>query len=130
MDITLQYFENLKAQIKAEEQKQVANIKERVLREIQPKYAEIDQMKAEEINLLTSNYNANRNSANEQYNAQLVALQQDFENKKKEVIQLAQSRKDDLLNSTLQSETYVITKQCGQAIIDINNLIEKRTEKE
>ena len=130
MSIALKYFENVKAQSKAEEERQVAVTKERVLREIQPKYAEIEKIKAEELNDLQNTYNANRNSATEQYNAQLVALQQNFENRKKEVIENAEKRKVDLLNSTLQAETYEITKECEKAIIDIDNLIAKRVEKE
>lgn len=130
MNIALKYFEDAKAQIKAEEERQVAITKDRVLREIQPKYAEIEKIKAEELNDLQNTYNTNRNTATEQYNAQLVALQQNFENRKKEVIENAEKRKVDLLNSTLQAETYEITKECEKAIIDIDNLIAKRTEKE
>lgn len=130
MNIVLKYFEDVKAQIKAEEERQVAITKDRVLREIQPKYAEIEKIKAEELNDLQNTYNTNRNTATEQYNTQLVALQQNFENRKKEVIENAEKRKVDLLNSTLQSETYEITKECEKAIIDIDNLIAKRTEKE
>ena len=123
-------FENVKAQIKSEEERQVAITKDRVLREIQSKYAEIEKIKAEELNDLQNTYNTNRNTATEQYNSQLVALQQNFENRKKEVIENAEKRKVDLLNSTLQAETYEITKECEKAIIDIDNLIAKRTEKE
>lgn len=130
MNIALKYFEDVKAQIKAEEERQVAITKDRVLREIQPKYAEIEKIKAEELNDLQNTYNTNRNTATEQYNSQLVALQQNFENRKKEVIENAEKRKVDLLNSTLQAETYEITKECEKAIIDIDNLIAKRTEKE
>jgi hypothetical protein len=130
MSISIKYFENVKAQIKAEEERQVATIKDRVLREIQPKYVEIEQMKAEELNGLSNDYTSNRNLATEQYNAQLVALQQDFEKKKKEIVELAEKKKQELLAMTLQSETYDITKECEKAIIDIDNLIAKRTEKE
>ena len=130
MNIALKYFEDVKAQIKAEEERQVAITKDRVLREIQPKYAEIEKIKAEELNDLQNNYNTNRNAATEQYNAHLVALQQNFENRKKEVIQNAEKRKTDLLHSTLQAETYEITEECKMAIIDIDKLIAKRTEKE
>lgn len=130
MGIALLEFEEAKARIKAKEEREVSLIKERVLRDIQPKYAEIEQMKAEELNSLQNNYNLNRNSATEQYNAQLVALQQGFENKKKEVVELAENKKQELLNATLQSETYEITKECERAIADLNNLIAKRTEKE
>ena len=130
MNIVLKYFEDVKAQIKAEEERQVAVTKDRVLREIQPKYAEIEKIKVEELNDLQNTYNTNRNTATEQYNAQLVALQQNFENRKKEVIENAEKRKVDILNSTLQAETYEVTKECEKAIIDIDNLIAKRTEKE
>lgn len=130
MSITVKYFENLKAQIKAEEERQVAAIKERVLREIQPKYAEIDQIKGEELNSLTNNYTANRNSITEQYNVQLVALQQDFENKKQQIVQNAEKRKVDLLKTTVETETYEITKECERGIFDLDNLIAKRTQKE
>ena len=130
MNIALKYFEDVKEQIKAEEERQVAITKDRVLREIQPKYAEIEKIKTEELNDLQNTYNTNRNTATEQYNSQLVALQQNFENRKKEVIENAEKRKVDLLNSTLQAETYEITKECEKAIIDIDTLIAKRTEKE
>lgn len=130
MGIALVELQDTKARIKAKEEREISIIKERVLREIQPKYVEIEQMKNEELNSLSNNYTANRNSATEQYNAQLVALQQDFENKKKEVFELTEKRKQDLLNNTLQSETYEITKECERAIADIDNLIAKRTEKE
>lgn len=128
--IALLELQEAKARIKAKEEREVAVIKEKVLREIQPKYVEIEQMKNEELNSLSSNYTANRTSATEQYNAQLVALQQDFENKKKEVIELAEKRKKELLDATLQTETYEITKECERAIVDLDNLIAKRTEKE
>lgn len=130
MNIALKYFEVVKAQIKAEEERQVAITKDRVLREIQPKYAEIEKIKVEELNVLQNNYNTNRNAATEQYNSQLVALQQHFENRKKAVIENAEKRKVDLLTATLQSETYKITEECKMAIADIDNLIAKRTEKE
>ena len=130
MNIVLKYFEDVKAQIKAEEERQVAVTKDRVLREIQPKYAEIEKIKVEELNDLQNTYNTNRNTATEQYNAQLVALQQNFENRKKEVIENAEKRKVDILNSTLQAETYEVTKECEKAIIDIDKLIAKRTENE
>ena len=130
MNIALTELQEAKARIKAKEEREIAIIREKVLREIQPKYVEIEQMKAEELNTLSNNYNANRNSASQQYNAQLVALQQGFESKKKEVVELAEKRKEDLLTATLQSETYEITKECERVIADIDNLIAKRTEKE
>jgi hypothetical protein len=130
MNIALKYFENVKAQIKAEEERQVAVIKERVLRDIQPKYAEIEKMKIEALNKLQTDYTANRNFATEQYNSQLSALQDKFENDKRVIAENTEKKKQEMLNATLQAETYEITKECEKAIIDIDNLIAKRTEKE
>jgi IMP dehydrogenase/GMP reductase len=130
MNIALSELQEAKARIKAKEEREVAIIRERVLREIQPKYVEIEKMKNEELDTLSKNYTANRSSATEQYNAQLVALQQDHDNKQKEVVKLADKRKEDLLNATLQSETYEITKECERVLADLDNLIAKRTEKE
>jgi RecG-like helicase len=49
---------------------------------------------------------------------------------KKEIVENAEKRKNDIFNSTLQAETYEVVKECEKAIIDIDNLIAKRTEKE
>ena len=118
MNIALKYFEDVKAQIKAEEERQVAITKDRVLREIQPKYAEIEKIKAEELNDLQNTYNANRNSATEQYNAQLVALQQNFENRKKEVIENEKDQEAQNEGST-QKDEEINDKPLKQAALSL-----------
>jgi phage host-nuclease inhibitor protein Gam len=130
MDITLKYFENAKAQIKAEEERQIQATKERVLREIQPKFSEIEQLKSQALNKLSTDYTQNRNSETERYNAQLVALQQKYESDKKSIAENTEKKKEEILNATLQTETYQVTKDCERAIADIDNLIAKRAEKE
>lgn len=130
MDISLQYFERIKADILAEKERQIALIKESVLREIQPKCNEIEQLKAEEINRLTIDYNTKKNLAVEQYNNQLVTLQQNFENDKNKIIELTEKRKTDILDNTLKAKTSEITKTFDKAIEDIDILIAKRTKKE
>lgn len=130
MSIALDEFQEAKVRIKAKEERQIAVIKEQVIRDIQPKFGEIEKMKAEALNKLSVDYNANRNLATEQYNAQLVALQGKYESDKKIVAENAEKKKSELLNTTLQAETYEVTKECERAIADIDNLIAKRTEKE
>lgn len=130
MDITLQYFENAKAQIKAEKERRIAIIRENVIREVQPKCVEIEQLKAEEINKLTTDYNTSKSLAVEQYNAHLVALQQKFESDKKSIMELAEKRKSDIIDTTLKAKTYEIAKTFDKAIEDIDILIAKRTKKE
>ena len=130
MSIALTEFQEAKARLKAREEREVAIIKEKVARDIQPKYAELDKIKAEELNKLTASYNANRNFAMEQYNAQLNSLQEKYEIDKKNVVEVTEKKKNDLLKVTLQNETYAITTECEKAIADLDNLIAKRTEKE
>ena len=130
MDITIQELEETKVRLKATKEREIALIRENVTRDIQPKLAEIEQMKAEELNKLIVSYNANRNFATEQYNAQLVALQENHETDKKNVIELAEQRKIDLFNSTFNSQVDKIVNECDSTIFDIDNLIKKRTQKE
>lgn len=130
MSIALKHYEAAKANIKAEEQGEIAIIRERVVREIQPKYVEIEKMKNEELDKATSDYSATKNSIAEHYNSQLVALQNKYENDKKQIIELAEKRKAEILNSMLQSETYEITTECEKAIAEIDNLIAKLRSKE
>ena len=130
MDITILELEETKARLKATKEREIALIRENVTRDIQPKFAEIEQMKAEELNKLAVSYNANKNFATEQYNTQLVALQENFETDKRNVVELAEQRKMDLFNSTFNSRVDKITNECDSTIFDIDNLIKKRTQKE
>lgn len=126
----VQYLESAKAQIKAQEEREGAIIKERVLNEIQPKFAEIEQIKAEELDLLTKNYNADRKYAAEQYDAQVVALQKNYDIKNEEIIQMAENKKADLLKSTVDAEVRKVVEDCRKAILELDNLIAKRSQKE
>ena len=128
MSIALKHLENAKANIKAEEERQIAIIKERVVRDIQPKYVEIEQMKNEALNKLSIDYNNNRNSATEQYNAQLVALQGKFDSDKQAVVDNAEKKKSEILNSALATETYEITKECEKAILKLEAQIKELKE--
>jgi hypothetical protein len=130
MNIALTEFQETKSRIKAKEEREVAIVRERVLREIQPKFNEIEQMKKDALDKLSVDYGANRNLATEQYNAQLVALQQKFESDKRIISENAENKKSEILDATLQAETYMITKDCERAIADIDSLIAKRQEKE
>ena len=119
MDI-VQYLENAKAQIKAEEERQLAVVRERVIHDVQPKFAEIEKLKNEKLNQLAVDYNSSRSLATEQYNSQLVALQSKFENDRKMVVESSETKKSEILNSLLASETYAITKECDKAIAKLD----------
>ena len=108
MDI-IKILEQAKAQIKAEEQSELNIIKEKVNREMQPKNQELESLKNEEINKITLAYQNSRSALTEQYNKQLVALQEKYEADKNEVAQATERKKADLLNSYLSSATYEVT---------------------
>lgn len=127
-NIALRYLETAKVQIKAEEDRQVAIIKERVVREMQPKYAEVEKIKAEELNRLVVDYNAKRNTATEQYNATLSALQSKLDADKTAVIESVEKKKADMLNQVLATETYQITKDCEKAIAKLDAQIKEIKE--
>lgn len=128
MSYVLKHLENAKAQIKAEEERQITIIKDKVIREIQPKYTELEQSKNEIINKLTEDYSFARKSATDQYNSQLVALQQKFENDKKMVVEAHENKKQEILNSTIATETYEVTKECEKAIAKIDAQIKEIKE--
>lgn len=119
MDI-LQILENAKAQIKAEEDRQVEIIRQRVIQENQPKNQEIEQIKAEAINKLTIDYSNNRNAVIEQQNKQLTALQEKFESDKNAVCENAEKKKTEIFNSALANATYEITRDCEKAIAKLD----------
>ena len=125
MNIALKHLENARANINAEKEIEVAKVKERVLREIQPKYIEIDNISKEEKQKISNAYAENRALATQEYNAHLVAMQTKFEEDTKCVTDLAEKRKNEILNAELQKATYEITKNC-----DIDNLISKIKDKE
>lgn len=124
MDI-VKILEDAKAQIKAEEERQVKCIKEQVMNEIQPKYVEIDNLKNEELNRLAIEYNKNRNLVTEQYNAQLVTMQNRFEEDKKLATQRAEDKKKEILNSILTTQTYPITRKCEKEISKLDAQIKE-----
>lgn len=124
----VQYLENAKAQIKSEEDRQIAIIKDRVIREIQPKYAEIENLRNDRLNQLAADYNANRKLITEQYNAQLEAMLHKFEADQKAVAESAESKKSEILNHMLTNETYAIVKEYEKAIAKLDDQIKELKE--
>jgi F0F1-type ATP synthase membrane subunit b/b' len=126
--IALKYLENARAQIKAEEERLVAVAKDNVVRNIQPKYQEIEQMKAEAINTLVTDFNTDKNILTEEYNKKMISLQNKFESDKKAVVENAEKKKTEILNSVLATETYAITKECDKAIAKLDAQIAELKE--
>lgn len=127
MDI-LQILEQAKAQIKAEEERQVQIIKQQVVQEVAPKNQEIEQLKAEAINSLTVEYSNTRNAIIEQQNKQLAVLQEKFENDKNAVCENAEKKKTEMFNSALANATYEITRDCEKAISKLDAQIKEIKE--
>lgn len=127
MDI-VKFLEQAKAQIKAEEQREFELAKQAVIREMAPKNQELDQIKVEELNKITANYQNTRSAIIEQHNKQLVALQEKYEAEKSTVAQAIEKKKTELLNTALSNATYEITRDCEKAIAKLENQIKEIKE--
>lgn len=129
MDI-IQYLEQTKAQIKAEEERRSNEMKERVLLDCQIKNQEIDRITAETVNKAYTEYEAAKALLTEQFNKQLIALEQKYQNDIKAYTENAEAKKAAIFNTALQTAIYPITTECEKVIADLDNLIKKRTNKE
>ena len=117
MDI-IKHLTNAKIQIKAEEEREIALVKDRIMREkIAPFNQEIDQARIKaEAELST------------ELNSQITALQQDFANKKQALFEAGEKKKAEHLNSIMATETYAITSKADKAIAKIDAQIKELEE--
>lgn len=127
MDIKV-ILEQAKAQIKAEEEREVEIARQKVAQEIAPKHQELEQLKAEKTNELTISYQNSRNAIIEQNNQQLVALQEKYENDKNKVAELIEKKKTDIFNTAFANATYEITAKSGKAIAKLESQIDDLKE--
>ena len=126
----IQYLEQTKAQIKAEEERRINCAKEQVLLDCQVKNQEIDKITAETISKAYTDLEAAKAVVTDAYNKQLVALEQKYQHDVKTYTENAENKKNVLFNNALQAAIYPITTECEKLITDLDNLIKKRTNKE
>lgn len=126
--IIIKHLESAKAQIKADEQSQIAIVKKRIEQEVIPFNQEVEKTKNESIANLTTKFNQERAMLSSNYNEQVVALNNKFEQDKKNIIEGSAKKIEEHLNSLVLSETYEITKKCGKAIAKIDNQIKEIKE--
>ena len=126
----IEHYEQLKVQLKAEKDAKIAVVRQQVSVECQPKNQEIEQIKAETLNNLLSEYNSNKTLISQQCNNQLIALEQNYENEKKSFVEKCENKKAEIFNSALQKATYKINSEYENAIADIDKLINNLTVKE
>ncbi len=113
-----QHFENTVQQLKADRERQIAIVKDRVTREIiVPHHSEI---------------NMSRDKAIQELNAKLQddirKLQEKFAIDKKALIDVGEKNKLDFAESAIASETAIFCAQYDKAIADIEALISKLKE--
>lgn len=105
-DLIVQSLERQVAEIKAVEQRQIAAVKERVMRDkIVPFNQEIDQARAKAETELAQTLSKN-----------IAALQEQFALEKKALYDAGEKKKADNLSSVMATETYNITSECQNAI--------------
>lgn len=104
--LIVQSYEKQIAEIKALEQRQVALIKERVMRDkIAPFNQEIDQARVKAEAELAKKLQAD-----------IVALQEQFAKEKQALYEAGETKKADNLSAIMSAETYAITAECQSAI--------------
>ena len=125
MNFTIKHLERAKENIIAEKTQQEYAIRERVNRELQPKFVEVETLKNETLNQLVIDYNKNKTILEEQYKAQLIALQSKLDADKKTVIDNSENKKAEMLNSAIFVEVDKLEKDCASIILTIDNEIAK-----
>lgn len=126
----IQYFEQMKVQLKAEEEKELAEIKTQVVCDCQIRNEEIDKITSETIAQCYTDNEAAKNAITEQANKQIIALDQKYQNDVKRFSENAENKKTELFNRALNTATYAVTTKYEKAIADLDNLIAKRKDKE
>lgn len=121
MSIKEQIVASLERQIsdiKALEERQVAVIKDKVIREkVAPFNQEIDQARVKAENELLQKLNAN-----------IKALQEQFSKEKQLLLEVGEKKKAEYLNSVMASETYQITSECDKIISKLNSQVKELKE--
>ena len=109
----ISFYQKQILDIKAYEESQVAQVKDKVVREkITPYNQELDQSRARAEAELVNNLNAN-----------IKALQEQFAKDKQALFEAGEKKKTEHFNSIMANETYNITSECEKQIAKINSLI-------
>ena len=112
-------------QVKAEEQRELSVLKERIMREkIIPFNQEIDKVKAESIMKLNQLFEQEKACLTKQYNDNLIALQKKYDNDKQIINETAENKKTENANAVIATETYEITNRYDNAIAKLNSISE------
>lgn len=112
-------------QVKAEEQKELSLVRDRVMREkIIPFNQEIDKVKAESISKLNQLFDQEKMVLTKQYNDNLVALQKKYDNDKQIINETAEKKKAENANAVIATETYEIANRYDNAIAKLNSISE------
>jgi uncharacterized membrane-anchored protein YhcB (DUF1043 family) len=113
-----QHFENTINQLKAEKERQVSVVRERVTREqIIPHNNEVNQSRDKAIAELSAKLNSD-----------ITKLQEQFAIEKQALIDVGEKNKNDFANTAISTETAIISKKYDDAIADLNALINKIKE--
>jgi hypothetical protein len=129
MDI-IQYFEQMKAQLKAEEEKELAEIKAQVTCDCQIRNEEIDKITSQTIAQCYTDNEVAKNAVLEHANRQITALDQKYQSDIKKYTEDAEIKKKEIFIRTLNTATLATTTKYERAIADVDNLIAKRKDKE
>ena len=111
--------------IKAEEQREVAVVKDKVTREkIVPFNQEIDRKKQESIELLNKWFDEQKSIETGAFNDRLAKLQAKYNEDKQIIEQTAEKKKTDNANAVIETAIYEIKSKCEKYIAKLNSIEE------
>ena len=116
----IQILEQAKAQVIAKRDQDIELVRQEVIRNIEPKYQELDALKADELNKYAASYQERRAALINQHNAQLSALQEEFDMNNTKINELINNRKSDLFSAAFQDASYKVTAKCDKTIAKLN----------
>jgi hypothetical protein len=119
------YIENTISQIKAERDREIAVVKQRITAEkIAPANAEIDKKKNESVVALNSWFEQEKSKLTLEFNAKMQELQKKYEGDRNSILDGAEKKKQENAETIITMETCEINGKYEKAIAQLTAILE------
>ena len=119
------YIENTISQIKAERDREIAVVKQRITAEkIAPANAEVDKKKNESVVALNSWFEQEKSKLTLEFNAKMQELQKKYEGDRNSILDGAEKKKQENAETIITMETCEINGKYEKAIAQLTAILE------
>lgn len=119
------YIENTISQIKAERDREIAVVKQRITAEkIAPANAEVDKKKNESVVALNSWFEQEKSKLTLEFNAKMQELQKKYEGDRNAILDGAEKKKQENAETIITMETCEINGKYEKAIAQLTAILE------